>query len=359
MGGAIGEARAVAEAGAETARTQGLQGYVGAFLRTQAAIDAFKLGDWEAADAAAAGLVAQPLALTTRVAIDAVRGRLALEYGHLESARSILQSAWGSSTGASYREYVPAIASGLAELELAGGDGEAAWERVQAGLERLGDAADGLAAPELYATGGRVTSALRDPGERGSRLLDGLDRLLAQQPYRLPEADAYRAQLEAELAPEPDWAAVAERWSVLAMPRHEAYARLREAEIAMVGRDREAAASALARAQALVGELGAVSLGAEIDALARSARLTPTPKAKPIARAEESPFGLSARELDVLSLLAEGLTNRQIAERLFISSRTAGVHVAHILQKMSVRNRVEAASTAQRLGLVTSQHNER
>ena len=359
MGGAIGEARAVAAAGAETARSQGLQGYVGAFLHTQAAIDAFKLGDWEAAAAAAAALVAQPLALTTRVAIDAVRGRLALEYGQLESARSILQAAWGSSTGASFREYVPAIASGLADLELAGGDAEAAWDRVQAGLVRLGDAADGLAAPELYATGGRVTSALREPGERGVQLLDGLDRLLSEQPYRLPEAAAYRAQLEAELAAEPAWSAVAVRWNALAMPRHEAYARLREAETAMVGRDREAAAAALARAQALVGALGAVGLGAGIDALARSARLTPAPKAKTNAPAAASPFGLSTRELDVLSLLAEGLTNRQIAERLFISSRTAGVHVAHILQKMSVRNRVEAASTAQRLGLTTPQRSER
>jgi DNA-binding NarL/FixJ family response regulator len=54
----------------------------------------------------------------------------------------------------------------------------------------------------------------------------------------------------------------------------------------------------------------------------------------------------------VLVLLAEGLTNRQVGERLFISSKTAGVHVSRILMKLNARNRVEAAGIAHRLGLV-------
>jgi DNA-binding CsgD family transcriptional regulator len=68
--------------------------------------------------------------------------------------------------------------------------------------------------------------------------------------------------------------------------------------------------------------------------------------------APSEPFGLSPRESEVLSILAEGKTNREIAERLFISDRTVAVHVRNILMKLGVAGRVEAASVAIRLGLV-------
>jgi DNA-binding CsgD family transcriptional regulator len=62
-------------------------------------------------------------------------------------------------------------------------------------------------------------------------------------------------------------------------------------------------------------------------------------------------FGLSRREREVLSLIAEGRTNREIGERLFISQKTVGVHVGNILAKLRVSGRVEAAAVAIRLGL--------
>jgi DNA-binding NarL/FixJ family response regulator len=62
---------------------------------------------------------------------------------------------------------------------------------------------------------------------------------------------------------------------------------------------------------------------------------------------------LTQREIDVLRLLAHGLTNRQIARRLFISEKTVGTHVAHIFAKLGVHTRVEAASRAQALGVST------
>ncbi|NUP81119.1 MAG: response regulator transcription factor, partial [Nonomuraea sp.] len=62
--------------------------------------------------------------------------------------------------------------------------------------------------------------------------------------------------------------------------------------------------------------------------------------------------GLSARELEVLGLVAEGLSNRQIAERLFISARTSGVHVSNIMAKLGAASRVEAAALARRTGLI-------
>jgi DNA-binding CsgD family transcriptional regulator len=62
-------------------------------------------------------------------------------------------------------------------------------------------------------------------------------------------------------------------------------------------------------------------------------------------------FGLSGREREVLSLVAQGRTNREIGERLFISQKTVGVHVGNILAKLEVSGRVEAAAVAIRLGL--------
>ena len=63
------------------------------------------------------------------------------------------------------------------------------------------------------------------------------------------------------------------------------------------------------------------------------------------------PFGLTSREREVLALVAEGWTNRRIADELFISESTAGVHVSHILAKLGVESRTEAATVAVRLGL--------
>ena len=63
-------------------------------------------------------------------------------------------------------------------------------------------------------------------------------------------------------------------------------------------------------------------------------------------------FGLSRREIEVLALIAEGRTNREIGERLFISQKTVGVHVGNILAKLGASGRVEAAMVAIRLELV-------
>jgi len=97
-----------------------------------------------------------------------------------------------------------------------------------------------------------------------------------------------------------------------------------------------------------------------VQALARRARLdisdcmpaAPSPNGGGKASDSGSPLGLTARELEVLSLVAQGLSNRQIGERLFISTKTASVHVSNILGKLEVANRVEAAAVAHRLGLV-------
>jgi DNA-binding CsgD family transcriptional regulator len=77
------------------------------------------------------------------------------------------------------------------------------------------------------------------------------------------------------------------------------------------------------------------------DTVARRARL-------PVSGGPELPFGLTPRELEVLRLVADGASNSEIGRRLSISSKTASVHVTHILQKLDVHTRGEAAAVAHR-----------
>ncbi len=72
-----------------------------------------------------------------------------------------------------------------------------------------------------------------------------------------------------------------------------------------------------------------------------------------LARQSRETYGLSDRELEVLQLLADGHTNREIAEKLFISAQTVKTHIAHIFEKLGVRDRAEAVASALRRGLVT------
>jgi DNA-binding NarL/FixJ family response regulator len=72
----------------------------------------------------------------------------------------------------------------------------------------------------------------------------------------------------------------------------------------------------------------------------------------PPPAAARAPYGLTERELAVLRLLAVGRSNTQIGAELFISQRTAGVHVTNILRKLGVSGRVQAAALAERAGLL-------
>jgi len=105
--------------------------------------------------------------------------------------------------------------------------------------------------------------------------------------------------------------------------------------------------------------LSATPLVGCIEALARRARISlasAEPAIDAVATAAVVPApddrGLTSREREVLGLVAEGFTNRRIAETLFISESTAGVHVSNILGKLGAASRTEAATIASRLGLV-------
>ena len=130
-------------------------------------------------------------------------------------------------------------------------------------------------------------------------------------------------------------------------PYRLAYALFRQADDACAAGDREQATDALREAARLAEAVGAAPLLEDTRALARRARVKLDNADEPGIDA----FGLTDREREVLELLAEGRSNPQIAAELFISPKTASVHVSNILGKLRVTGRGEAAAIAHRHGL--------
>jgi DNA-binding NarL/FixJ family response regulator len=192
-----------------------------------------------------------------------------------------------------------------------------------------------------------AAAVLRRFDESGPR--DGMTP--TQFAYSLAEAELRRAQ--GDHLPE-HWIELAGELREARHPYEAAYAEYRAAEaIVRSGGPAEDAERLLGAAADTAVRLGAQPLLAELTALARRARLAPNGAGIPAARVavDDDDLGLTDREREVLLLLAEGRTNRQIGEELFISEKTASVHVSRILAKLGVANRAEAAGIAHTLGL--------
>jgi DNA-binding CsgD family transcriptional regulator len=154
---------------------------------------------------------------------------------------------------------------------------------------------------------------------------DELPAALVAKPYRLSIAG--------------DWGAAAERWRTIGCPY--------EATLALADADDQAA---LRQALEELNRLGARPAAAIVARRLRERGIRSVPRGpRPITR--QNPAGLTARELEVLALLAEGLRNAQIAERLVLSTKTVDHHVSAVLRKLDVSTRGEASAKATRLGL--------
>jgi DNA-binding CsgD family transcriptional regulator len=149
---------------------------------------------------------------------------------------------------------------------------------------------------------------------------------------------------------------VAAAWEQLEHPFEAAYGRFREAEALLAdGASRQQSEPVLRAAHQTTMALGALPLRRELELLAQRGRIQLKSPADPAVRGPEAPslaasLGLTRRETEVLALVAAGRTNRQIGQALFITPKTAGVHVSRILAKLGVAGRGEAAAIAHRLG---------
>jgi DNA-binding CsgD family transcriptional regulator len=246
---------------------------------------------------------------------------------------------------------------------------------VDRGLAAVADTEEGLREIRLVWVGLMVEAEAAErsralgetaDAERAAALAGRLESALAK-PAQWCEGPAYallaraeqgrRRQALGEAPADPaGFEAAAAAFDALRLPWPAAYARMRAAEGHVLAGDREAAAATLASACASARAMGAVPLAEEAEGLARRARLRTDPRPATADAAPDAPepaqqLGLTPRELEVLLLVAEGRTNREIGGELFMSEKTASVHVSRILAKLGVGGRVEAATVAHRLGL--------
>lgn len=173
-----------------------------------------------------------------------------------------------------------------------------------------------------------------DAGRSEGTVLAGVVAFARAAATRLdgPAPDAWKAAAEAEV-----------------QPFYRALAQLHEAEARVLLAQGEQAATVLTEAFETADANGFADLRSRLVALARRARLDVD---IPELAVRPGDLGLTPRETEVLALVAEGRTNREIGEELFITEKTASVHVSNILTKLGVDNRGEAAAVAHRRGLV-------
>ncbi len=167
--------------------------------------------------------------------------------------------------------------------------------------------------------------------------------------------EAWTAEVRAHLdlavgTEDPDqWLEVATRWEALGLPYREAVCRTRRAAILPAGRAKDVRAD-LERARSLLVPLGAKPALLDVQRLAGRARLRLS--AGVDGDALTGLPALTVREMEVATLIADGRTNQQIAAVLFMSPKTASVHVSRIIMKLGVQNRTEVAALVHRSGVV-------
>lgn len=201
----------------------------------------------------------------------------------------------------------------------------------------------------LLLQGAAIIAELRAEGADITAASDAIRDAWLAQPVQLLH-DAWSTIVDALLDPRPDAVDDALRRAdgdgVPATFR--VVLRVERARMLVRDGDRTAAASVLTEAAGFAERLGNAQLQAAVSRLATDAGLRPAGDQTSAADQTPGADSLTARERQVLELIAEGLSNRQIGERLFISIKTVSVHVSAVLRKLGVSTRTEAAVAAQR-----------
>ena len=332
----------------------------------------FETGDWKAArshlGSPAAHLIGIPLIFRQLRSAE-----VALAEGDEDAAARCLEALDEHVIGSSQPQWIGGFGTLLGELRRRQHDLVGAREAVAQALDRLELCTDDvMRIASVSVVGVRVEADIaqraRDLREKAqerdavARARIHMDRLKAAAQEGGAVERASRALGAAELARargrgDPKlWLAAAGEWDAIGRPYPTSLARWRAAEAHVERGDRPAAAQEAALALKTARELGSSWLIAELDGLADRGRLDleqgaarDRPPAVAGAEADEDPFGLTARERQVLALLAEGATNRQIGVSLYMAEKTASVHVSRILSKLGVRSRTQAAAVAHRL----------
>lgn len=351
------EALALAREGIALAGEYGFDFYLLLIVGNQVRALA-ELSRWDEALDAADDPADQGADAFTRLPMDLARADVYLKRGDGAAAAVLLAACADVLTGQDDVQHGTELSALQALLAAREGRWADARDAVREGLRVALSADNQHRTARVVSVGVRVEAdaGLPDGAGEATRILAAgeaaLTALAADGALLLPRTRRYLALARAEhsrlTSPSPNaWA------SVLALVAHDrhllAYARFRWAEAVLLTRgSRQQATTALAEAAAIAAELAAAPLAEDVRALAERARLALPVAAGPVAG---DPDGLTAREAEVLALVAEGRTNAEIAAELFISVKTASVHVSNILRKLGLKSRIQAAAVAQRRGL--------
>ncbi|MDV3219986.1 helix-turn-helix transcriptional regulator [Intrasporangium sp.] len=325
------------------------------------------LGRWDEADAVIATARREYPTMADRIGIR----ELLVARGQLDEARALVEAQTLSLVG-----YVGPDVTGRvlnmvhqAEVEVAEGNPSRAIELIAGALELYRDvekpiyighglvvglraAADLARSARLRNLSAQVHEAMEVGEAFHGRMAEVISRPGPANGWKR-EVGCLAAQGDAELArlhgrrDPAAWMRADDCWTALSMPYRAARCRFRWAEDALAsGVDRSVVEPVIEELREYLQHLGAKPLLDDVVALARRARIDGD------HRTSFLPYGLTGREREVLAQVASGATNRQIAEALYISEKTASVHVSNILRKLTASNRSEAAAKAVKEGLV-------
>ncbi len=303
---------------------------------------------------------------------------MALGEGDEELASHLLEEARPLVASSSEPQWIGALGALLGELRRRRHELLEARAAVAEALDRIEVCTDdvvriarvsaiGLAIEADVAQRARDLREKPDERDAVTRARLHLDRLKAAAADGGPVEQAWRLVGEADLARARGrndaklWAKAARAWAEMDRLYLVGVMSWRQAEASVESGDRAAAAEAAREAIEIAERLGSRWLRDEATALGERARLGLVTDAAagdgagaPAGDgngAQADPFGLTPRERQVLALIAEGATNRQIGAALYMAEKTASVHVSRILAKLGVQSRTQAAAVAHRLHL--------
>ncbi|WP_168215257.1 helix-turn-helix transcriptional regulator [Micromonospora sp. MH33] len=368
MLGRHAEAADAARAGVELAARLGHTRSLGAMLVGNLAESLMRLGRWrEALDLVTESLADDPSGVFASTLL-LQRGELQGWQGAAQAAESDLREARHQFGGGTDAQFTAPMTFIEAELARAAGDLAAARQHVRAALDRPIVGQGVRYAWPLIWLGMRIEAdaAAGEPSNTDIRQRhDALQALAVAIPRNATPAQAYYALTTAEAArlngsgEVAAWqaAVTACRAADEAFPLCYSLFRLAEAQCGTTPSDTSAAGATAQECLRLADDLAATT-SHDVRALARRARLRLEQSSSATTGESQSQrqigFRLTDREREVLALVAEGCSNGQIATALFISPKTASVHVSNILAKLDAASRTEAAVLAHRLGLLTT-----
>jgi DNA-binding CsgD family transcriptional regulator/tetratricopeptide (TPR) repeat protein len=355
---------AAARRGLRATMDAGQEATLGARLAAQLAESLAALGYWDEAEEALEHALELEPPPGYRARLLAQQGLMLHARGDTEGARSIreaLSDLRGQRPRWADVDTDVAVAELAATLDLqAGQDTAALAVALECATGWTPDDVPHSAWPLLLTAATALRHAPVNEADRGEGVgKSPRDRLAAwveRAPAYGPESLAWRSTIRAELAGVgPGLAAARETelaaWQEADRPEQLGWALVRSSYVLLASSKKIEAADRLRDAREIGEDLGALHLVRAADELASRAGLDLS-RSKEKQPGQKSAHGLTPREGEVLGLISLGRTNRQIGEELFISAKTASIHVSRILTKLGVANRGEAAAEAHRLGIV-------